>query len=71
MKFLPWVLMELAAVHSTKHEYHLDQSSILDLFERYSAIVITGHDWKKMIKKYQRSSKTSRLKSKKDKKGQK
>jgi len=54
MKSLLWVLMELAAVHSTKHEYHLDQSSILDLFERYSAIVITGHDWKKMIKKYNR-----------------
>jgi len=54
MKSLLWVLMELAVVHSTKHEYHLDQSSILDLFERYSAIVITGHDWKKMIKKYNR-----------------
>ena len=69
VKSLLWVLMELAAANCTKHEYHLDQSSILDLFERYSAIVITGHDWKKMIKKYQRSNKTSALKRQKEKKG--
>lgn len=50
VKSLLFVLMELTFVHSPKHEYHLDPSNILDLFERYTAIAITGHDWKKISK---------------------
>ena len=66
-KSLLWVLMELVAGHSTEHEYHTNQPGILDLFERYSAIIMAGHDWKKIIKKYHQSNKRSGLKSKKGK----
>lgn len=68
-KSLIFILMELAIVYCSKYEYHVDQSSILDLFERYSVIIITGHDWKKLNKKYDPPNKRPGSQIKKDKKG--
>jgi hypothetical protein len=64
-KSLLWVLMELVAGHNTEHEYHMAQSGILELFERYAAILIAGDDWKQIIKKYHQSNNTPGLKNKK------
>lgn len=65
IKSLLWILLELVLVHHSKHEYHLDEPNILDLYERYGAIILTAHDWKKITKDYHRSQETSRPKGNK------
>ena len=63
-----WLLMEVVTANKGKYEYQREQKDILNLYERYAAVIDLGHNWHKTIKEYHRSKKKSGKKRIKNKK---
>ncbi len=63
-KSILWLLMEVVTANKGKYEYQREERDILNLYERYSAVIEMGHDWHKAIKGYRQSKKKSGPKNK-------
>lgn len=60
--------MEVVTAKKEKYEYQLEQKDILNLYERFSAIIELGYDWQKAIKKRDHADKKAAKKKNKKKK---
>ena len=58
-KSILWLMMEVVTAKKDNYEYKVDQVQILNLFERFQAIVNVAHDWYEEIGKLNGSSKKS------------
>jgi hypothetical protein len=67
-KSILWLLMEVVSANKDKYEYQLEQKDILNLYERYSAVIDIGYDWAKFIKKKEHAEKKSASKKNKKRK---
>jgi hypothetical protein len=67
-KSILWLLMEVVTANKDKYEYQREQKDILNLYERYSAVIDIGHDWRNKMKEYYRLKKKSGSKKRKNKK---
>jgi hypothetical protein len=60
--------MEIVTANKDKYEYQLEQKDILNLYERFSAIIVLGYDWQKAIKKRDQAEKKAVQKMRKKEK---
>ena len=67
-KSILWLLMEVVTANKDKYEYQLEQKDILNLYERFSAIIVLGYDWQKAIKKRDQAEKKAVQKMRKKEK---
>ena len=67
-KSILWLMMEVVTAKKDKYEYKVDHVQILNLFERFQAIVNVAHDWYQEIDKLNRSSRKSGTEGNKKKK---
>ncbi|WP_431217171.1 hypothetical protein ACQ86N_23100 [Puia sp. P3] len=63
-----WLLMEVVTANKDKYEYKVNHVQILNLFERFQAVVNIAHDWQEQLDKRDRSTKKPGLKDNKKKK---
>lgn len=66
-KSILWLLMEVVTANKAKYEYQREEKDILNLYERYSAVISMGYDWHKTLKKYPRPKKKPCSKNKRKK----
>lgn len=55
-----WLLMKVVAAHKDKYEYRIEEVSVLNLYDRFCALVTDGQDWEKIAKNYDAENKSSK-----------
>jgi len=56
-KAILWLLVHAVTANKEKYQYELGQAQILNLFHRFTAVVVVAQDWKEDLKKLDRSKK--------------
>ena len=56
-KAILWLLLHAVTANKEKYEYELDQAQILNLYHRFTAVVVVAGDWKGDLGKLERSKK--------------
>lgn len=62
-----WLLMEVVAAQKDKYAYQKEQKDILNLYERFSAVVCVAYDWTRPTKEFKRSKQNGSKVNKKKK----
>lgn len=67
-KSIFWLMMEVVTANKDKYEYKVDQTKILNLFERFQAVLNVAYDWHEEFDKRDHSAKKSGTRDNKKKK---
>ena len=67
-KAILWLLVHAVTANKEKYEYELGQAAILNLYHRFTAVVVVSEDWQEELDNRDRSKKKSRTNFTKKKK---
>jgi len=55
-----WLLMKVVAAHKDKYEYRIEEVRVLNLYDRFAALITNGQDWEKIAKNYDEENKSNK-----------